>query len=132
FAKLFEDSIGVCMFGVNGVKDSLRLTRKSLAQAVGWDEYSLDEAQAVGERVTNLMRLVYGRRGFQKTDEMDVSEKHLEPAPAGPSKGLSIGPYLPGMVDEYYQQMGWNVDTGMPTPETLKRLDMEEFLPDVS
>jgi aldehyde:ferredoxin oxidoreductase len=35
------------------------------------------------------------------------------------------------MVDEYYGQMGWNVDTGIPTAETLKRLGMEEFLPDL-
>ena len=132
FAKLWEDCIGVCMFGVGGVPDALRLTRKSLAQGVGWDEFSLEEAQAVGERATNLMRLIYGRRGFTKADDMDVSDKHLEPAPAGPAKGLTIGPYLPAMVDEYYRQMGWNVDTGMPTVETLQRLGMDEFLGEVS
>ena len=47
---------------------------------------------------------------------------------AGPSKGLSIAPYLPAMVDEYYRQMGWNVETGLPTPDTLRRLGMDEFL----
>jgi aldehyde:ferredoxin oxidoreductase len=36
------------------------------------------------------------------------------------------------MVDEYYRLLGWNVDTGLPTPETLRRLGMEEFLGDVS
>ena len=35
------------------------------------------------------------------------------------------------MIDEYYGQMGWNVATGLPTPETLKRLGMEEFLKDI-
>jgi aldehyde:ferredoxin oxidoreductase len=78
------------------------------------------------------MRLVYARRGFKKSDEFDISAKHLEPPPAGPSKGLSIEPYLPAMVDEYYSLLGWNVDTGLPTPETLRRLGMEEFLEDVS
>jgi aldehyde:ferredoxin oxidoreductase len=132
FAKLWGDTLGVCMFGVRGVKESTDLTSKCLAQAVGWEDFSAQEALNVGERVTNLMRLVYARRGFQKQDEFDVSAKHLEPPPTGPSKGLTIEPYLPAMVDEYYRLLGWNVDTGLPTPETLKRLGMEEFLGDVS
>jgi aldehyde:ferredoxin oxidoreductase len=36
------------------------------------------------------------------------------------------------MVDEYYRLQGWNVDTGVPTRETLKRLGMEEFLDDAA
>jgi aldehyde:ferredoxin oxidoreductase len=132
FAKLFCDTLGVCMFSVRGVRDSMDLTTKCLAQAVGWEDFNAKEAMEVGERVTNLMRLVYARRGFKKSDELDVSPKHLEPPPAGPSKGLSIGPYLPAMIDEYYRQLGWNVDTGIPTPETLTRLGMEEFLADTA
>lgn len=128
FAKLWWDSLGICMFSVRGVADSVDLTSKSLAQAVGWQDFSFEEAMMVGERVTNLMRLVYARRGFQKSDELDVSPKHLEAPPAGPSKGLSISPYLAAMVDEYYRQMGWDVETGLPTHSTLKRLGMEEFL----
>jgi len=131
FVKLWTDTLGVCMFSVRGVEDSADLTSKCLAQAVGWEDFDTQEALDVGERVTNLMRIVYARRGFQKSDEFDVSEKHLEPPPAGPAEGLSIAPYLPPMVDEYYRLLGWNVDTGFPTPETLRRLGMEEFLGDV-
>jgi aldehyde:ferredoxin oxidoreductase len=128
FAKLWWDSLGVCMFSVRGVQDSMLLTSQCLAQAVGWEDFSMEEALTVGERVTNLMRLVYARRGFKKADELDVSAKHLEAPPAGPAQGLSIEPYLPAMVDEYYRQMGWRVETGLPTPATLRRLGMEEFL----
>jgi aldehyde:ferredoxin oxidoreductase len=131
FEKLWWDSLGICWFSVSGVKDSVELTRRALAQAVGWDDFTVDEAVEVGERVTNLMRLVYGRRGFKKSDEFDVSPKHLETTAVGTGSDTGIAPYLPGMVDEYYTQMGWNVDTGLPTPETLKRLGMEEFLGDI-
>jgi aldehyde:ferredoxin oxidoreductase len=128
FAKLFADTLGICMFAVRGVEGSVDLTAASLAQAVGWDDFTFAEGMVVGERVTNLMRLVYARRGFTKADEFDVSPKHLEPPPAGPSKGLSIEPYLPAMVDEYYRNMEWNVETGFPTVATLQRLGMDEFL----
>jgi len=127
YAKMFTDSLGVCNFGMQGVPESLRLSTECLAQAVGWDDFDMDEALLVGERVTNLMRLVYGRRGFTKEDELDVSAKHLEPPPVGPSAGQSIEPYLPAMVDEYYRLMGWDIDTGMPTTGTLERLGMDEF-----
>ncbi|MBI3053397.1 MAG: hypothetical protein HYY77_05005, partial [Betaproteobacteria bacterium] len=126
FAKLFWDSLGVCMFVAAGVKDSMRLSSRALAQAVGWDDFTPHEGLLCGERVTNLMRLVYARRGFNKSDEFDVSYRYLEPAPAGPSKGKTIAPYLPAMVDEYYCQMGWDVETGLPLPETLQRLDIRE------
>lgn len=128
FAKLFYDCLGICMFAAVGVKDSVRLSSRALAQAVGWDDFNAHEGLLCGERVTNLMRLVYARRGFQKSDEFDASHRYLEPAPAGPSKGKTIAPYLPAMVDEYYRQMGWDVATGLPLPETLQRLDItEEF-----
>jgi aldehyde:ferredoxin oxidoreductase len=132
FSKVWFDTLGVCMFSVRGIKDTVHFTSQCLAQAVGWEDFSLEEALVVGERVTNLMRLVYGRRGFTKADELDVSPKHLEAPNAGPSKGLSIAPYLPAMVDEYYRQMGWNVDTGLVKPETLRRLGLDEFLAEVS
>ena len=130
-AKFFWDSLGVCKFGVTGVMGSMRLTSKSLVQAVGWEDFDEEEGYLVGERVTNLLRLVYARRGFKKSDELDVSPKFLEITRVGPAKEHGIAPYLPGMVDEYYRQMGWNVDTGVPTQETLRRLGMDEFLEDV-
>jgi len=128
FAKIFCDNLGVCMFAALGVKDSMRLSTRALAQAVGWDDFTAHEGLLCGERVTNLMRLVYARRGFKKSDEFDISHRYLEPAPAGPSKGKTLAPFLPAMVDEYYRQMGWDVETGLPLPETLQRLDItEEF-----
>jgi aldehyde:ferredoxin oxidoreductase len=128
FAKLFWDSLGVCWFAAWGVTDAVRLSSQTLAYAVGWDDFTANEALQCGERITNLMRLVYQQRGFKKSDELDASPRWLEPAVAGPAKGLTIAPYLPAMVDEYYEQMGWNVETGLPLPETLERLGMDEFV----
>ncbi|MEK7777659.1 MAG: aldehyde ferredoxin oxidoreductase C-terminal domain-containing protein, partial [Chloroflexota bacterium] len=130
FAKVWWDCLGVCMFAARGVKDSVDTASKCLAQSVGWQDFGAQEALEVGERVTTLMRLVYARRGFNKADEFDVSPKHLEPPTVGPAKGLCIAPYLPAMVDEYYRQMGWNVETGLPTADTLRRLGLKEFADD--
>lgn len=126
-AKLFWDTLGVCSFGLNGVKDSMVLTSRSLAQAVGWEGMDTCEGFVVGERVANLMRIVYGRRGFRKSDEFDVSPRYLETTAEGTGSERGIAEYLPDMIDDYYRRMGWEVDTGLPTLETLKRLGMTEF-----
>ncbi|GIX48465.1 MAG: aldehyde ferredoxin oxidoreductase [Candidatus Tectimicrobiota bacterium] len=125
--KLWEDCLGVCWFATWGVKDVLRLAPQALAAAVGWEDFTPEEALAVGERVANLMRLVYVQRGFTKADEFDVSPRLLEPPPSGRAQGKSLAPFLPQMVDEYYRQMGWHVETGIPTRATLARLGLEAY-----
>jgi aldehyde:ferredoxin oxidoreductase len=125
--KLWEDCLGICWFAAWGVQDVTKLAPKALAEAVGWDDFTTEEAMAAGERVVNLMRIVYAQRGFKKSDEFDVSPRLLEPPASGRAKGKSIAPFLPTMVDEYYRQMGWEVETGMPTRPTLARLQLEEF-----
>ncbi len=130
--KLFWDSLGICYFGTMGVPSSVRFTTTSLAQATGWEDFDAEEAFTVGARISTMLRLVYVRRGFERSDEFDVSPKLLKNTHVGPAKEEGIEPYLPAMVDEYYRLQGWDVDTGAPTPETLKRLGMEEFIEDVA
>ncbi len=103
YATLFYDSLGVCNFGVKGVSESLRLTSECLGQTVGWDDFDSDEALLAGERVINLMRLIYSRRGYQNEIESDSSVR-------------------------FHRLMGWDLNTGNPTAETLTRLGMDEFV----
>lgn len=35
-------------------------------------------------------------------------------------------------ADEYYRQVGWDLDTGVPFPDTLRRLNMDEFIGEVA
>jgi aldehyde:ferredoxin oxidoreductase len=123
--KIWEDSTGVCWFAAWGTADSINLVPQALAACTGWSDFTTEEALQVGERITNLMRLIYLRRGFTKDDELDVGEKMLDGLIEKPETAMR--PHLPRMVDEYYEMMGWNVATGAPRPETVKRLGLEEF-----
>ncbi len=58
--------------------------------------------------------------------------KFLATTAEGTGSESGMAPYLPAMVDEYYGQMGWALDSGVPTPDTLRRLKMEEFIEDVA
>jgi aldehyde:ferredoxin oxidoreductase len=75
-------------------------------RATGWEDFDEEEAFTVGERVSNLLRLVYARRGFKKSDEFDLSPRFLEITRVSSAKEKGIAPYLPAMVDEYYRLQG--------------------------
>jgi aldehyde:ferredoxin oxidoreductase len=38
---------------------------------------------------------------------------------------------LEAMKDEYYRIRGWDIQSGIPTPEKLKELALEELAPDL-
>ncbi|MCH7548414.1 MAG: hypothetical protein IH969_02570, partial [Candidatus Krumholzibacteriota bacterium] len=99
--KLFWDSLGICTFGTMGVAGSVGFTSKSVAQAVGWEDFDEDEAFTVGERISNMLRLVYARRGFKREDELDLSPRFLEITRFGPAEeeGIALSPYADRILD---------------------------------
>ncbi|NOZ57602.1 MAG: hypothetical protein GXO73_12535 [Calditrichaeota bacterium] len=79
----------------------------------------------VGERIFNLERMFNIREGFSRKDDTLPKRLLEEPAPLGPVKGQVVK--LDQMLDEYYAFRGWDKN-GVPKPETLKRLGLEECL----
>ncbi|MCC7107295.1 MAG: hypothetical protein IT307_19340 [Chloroflexi bacterium] len=125
--KIWEDCIGVCMFACQGVQDVTLLAPRAVAQATGWNGFDTNEAMLVGERVVNMMRMIAVSRGFTRQDELDVSPRLLEAPANGPAAGHAMGPYFEQMVDDYYRAMGWEVETGRPSAETIRRLGLEDL-----
>ncbi len=129
FEKIWQDCTGVCMFACQGVVDVDTLAPRALAQATGWTDFTAVEAMQVGERVVNVMRLFAVSRGFTRADDLDVSPRLLEAPTEGPGAGVqSMGPALDGLLDDYYEAMGWDVATGRPTQATIDRLDLNDVV----
>jgi aldehyde:ferredoxin oxidoreductase len=40
-------------------------------------------------------------------------------------------PHWESLRRNYYQQMGWDAETGKPLPETLERLGLAHIVPDL-
>ena len=126
--KQFEDSIGICRFAAHGFPGAYDVMTRMLKAVVGWD-YTREEAELLGERVTNLQRLYNIRRGLSAGDDFDFGPRLLEvPNPPGPKYFKSIEPYLDEFIYGYYGAMGWDEKTGIPTEETLKRLCLEKYI----
>lgn len=93
-------------------------------RAVGIDATAPDIA-ALGERVWNLVRLYNLREGHERIDDA-LPDAMTEPLPDGPSAGAALDPgRFESMLDDYYEARGWTSD-GVPTDETLARLDLHE------
>jgi aldehyde:ferredoxin oxidoreductase len=125
--KFWDDSTGVCWFGVWGVQDIIERTRTAIEAATGMTVE--DDPMVVGERITTLERVFNVERGLTPADDYgDVGQRLLDPIPEGDEfSGVSFEPYIQGLVEEYYREMGWDVNTGRPYKSTLERLDIGEF-----
>ena len=127
--KFWEDCIGTCVFATWGLPGVLKQTSGAIAAVVGWDDFSPEEALAVGHRVVTLERIINMQHGLTAEDDYKVSPRITDPAPAdaGSAAGLSVAPYLEGWVREYYEELGWERKTGKPLKSTMKKLGLEEF-----
>ena len=128
--KFWADCYGCCWFAGWGVPGVLRLSSSAVGAVVGWDDFTAEEARAVGHRVLTLERIFNMKHGLTAEDDINISPRLTDPAPAdaGPAAGLSIAPYMEGWVRDYYQTLGWERKTGKPLLSTLKNLKMEEYL----
>jgi aldehyde:ferredoxin oxidoreductase len=113
-----------CLYGPND-------TVKMVTAITGWD-VTLDELIRLGHRRITLMRTFNAREGFSRKDDK-LPKKFYKPlAGVGPSAGVALSKTeLDTALDEYYVLAGFTND-GIPTPKTLRRLDIEwaaDYLP---
>ncbi len=117
------DSLVVCKFNTfaTGPEDYVPL----LKYALGWEDLTVEELLTIGERIYNVERLFAVREG---TGYQDTLPKRLleEPLPDGPARGRTAKEALEKYLPEYYRLRGW--ENGVPKPETLQRLGLQEFL----
>jgi aldehyde:ferredoxin oxidoreductase len=122
-ARQFAECLIFCYYQTPSMKTMAR----TLSTLTGMD-YDLEGSLEVGRRVINLLRMFNQREGMTKAD--DVFSPRLGMAPSdGPGQGKSLAPSFEKVRDAYYRAMGWNQD-GLPTRETLKKLDLEFTLLD--
>lgn len=119
------DTLTMCMFlWAPGSLFSYRELEDLVAATTGW-QCTLYELMKVGERKTNMMRMVNARRGFSRDDDV-LPGRLYDPLPDGPSKGAHVdAETFPKMLDQYYALMGWDLDTGNPTPGKLMELGLD-------
>ncbi|MGQ4911465.1 MAG: aldehyde ferredoxin oxidoreductase C-terminal domain-containing protein, partial [Candidatus Thorarchaeota archaeon] len=118
------ESVGLCKYGTQ-IPPEFFYDDIALALEIhNGLKFTVKELQEIGERVVNLNRLYNARCGVTRKDDRLPDRLTKEKAPLGPSAGEVVE--LDQMLDEYYQERGWDLKTGLPTRETLARLGLND------
>ncbi len=124
------DALGGCKF--MGVLLSANELVDLVHAATGWD-FDVAEFRRCGDRLQNMARIYNVREGLRREHDTLPGRLMRDPLPDGPARGMTIDEAtLDKMKDAYYELRGWNVHTGIPTPQKLHELDLDYLIPQLA
>ena len=105
--------------------------------ALTGEELSPEALLAKGERNWTLNKILNVREGFSRKDDRPPAQWFEPLELPGLKKELTLMDYyrtrrlgpedVAGLLDDYYDECGWDPKTTAPRPETLKRLGLEDI-----
>ena len=117
FLRLLGDSLPVCMILPYNYQQLADLT----AAVTGWDT-DIPELIRAADRILTMMRLFNIREGFSEADDK-LPARFFQPKTDGFLSQTKLDPAKFEKAKRYYYSlMGWDAQTGIPTPETLEDL----------
>ncbi|HEC93338.1 MAG TPA: aldehyde ferredoxin oxidoreductase, partial [Candidatus Atribacteria bacterium] len=126
------DILGVCDFGyvprsVGAMEELLEIIRSATSWRTTWFEL-----MKLGERSINMARIFNYREGFTSQDDT-LPEVFFRDFKGGPldGKGAINKEDFQKALRLRYQLMGWNPDTGIPTPAKLIELGLDWLVGEV-
>lgn len=123
------NSVGACNFvGFPGFPFTAHRIAEIVNAVTGW-ETSFYEILKVGERAINMARLFNLREGLTARDDT-LPDRLFQPLPSGPLAGRGISrEQFQAALKLYYEMMGWDRETGVPTEGKLVELGLEWAAP---
>ncbi|MBD3206285.1 aldehyde:ferredoxin oxidoreductase [Candidatus Bathyarchaeota archaeon] len=86
-------------------------------------KFSNEDVRKVGSRIITIERLFGVREGINRLDD-DLPKRFKEHALDNPGSG-GVTVDLDLMLDEYFSERGWDIETGVPTEESIKKLGID-------
>jgi len=123
---IFENSLVICRFNTFGQYKALI---KAVNAVTGWS-LTLDDILTIGKRIVNLLRAFNIRHGLNP--ELEKPSPRYGSTPIdGPVAGIGIMPHFEKMLKIYRAEMGWDIESGKPLPETLRKLGLDFVIKDI-
>jgi len=128
------DCVGICaqpfietFYGVDMISE--------LYRALSGREVGPRDMMRIAERSWNLWRLLNVKQGFSRKDD-HPPDTWFTPLKSA-SRELALHDYhntrilnqedITNLLDEYYDERGWNPDTGAPSPGKLEELSLGDY-----
>lgn len=124
--SMATNMLGVCLFASITLAIKASTWAKLLSKAWG-KEVGKKDLLLAAERVINLERMLNARLGFDRKDDTLPKRFLVEPAPDGRGAGQVVD--LEKALNSYYESMGWDLATGLPTPGKLHQLGLDFVTP---
>ena len=83
----------------------------------------------IGERGSNIERAFNVREGLRRNWDTLPRRLLKESVRSGPTKGQVVE--LEPLLDDFYQLCGWDIETGVPIPEKLMELGLNDISSDM-
>jgi aldehyde:ferredoxin oxidoreductase len=119
------DSVELCQFvfgpawTLYGPAETVQMIRA----VTGWD-VTVEDLMEIGERRLNLFRAFNAREGLDRKADKLPKKFFKKLQGIGPTAGIALTQEeIESAIDEYYRLAGWT-NNGIPTPETMDRLDI--------
>ena len=97
----------------------------AILAAVTGVEMSPEELMKCGERIVCLEKAYNVQLGLSRKDDTLHGRWMDEPCPSGLGKGMKCSDYLNECLDEYYQERGFDLRTGLPKRQKLRQLGLD-------
>jgi aldehyde:ferredoxin oxidoreductase len=119
--------IGVCVFrpATDPLRMPLHLITDAYSALTGIS-LTPEELILAGERACNMEKAFNSRLGLLRKDDRLCDRWMNEPVTFEYGKGMKAGDYLDDLLDEYYEQHGWDRQTALPTREKLESLGLSD------
>lgn len=116
--------VGVCLypalFNIPNVYQTMEGYNAITGRTIDLQEYL-----KIGERTICMQRAFNAREGFGRKDDTLPKRILTEAVRGGPADGQSIKDF-DGMLDEYYEESGFDKKTGWPTRDKLEALGLKD------
>ncbi len=119
------NSLGLCLYSANYYWALGPIRYAKLMTARSGEPVTADQLIAAGERTCNLMRVFLVRAGIRRADDDIPDRFYDEPVDGGLHDGATISrETMQHLLTEYYEHMGWDPATGIPTRAKLLELGL--------
>lgn len=120
--KQVIDGAGICMFAL-----PMNVSRFPLFEylnaATGWDR-TPEAYMEMAHRIQTLKQMFNVRQGIDPWSlKIHPRAQGIPPQERGPNQGRTFD--LDQMMRDYWAALGWDAETGVPTPETIQSLGLE-------